>query len=74
MVSNPIGKWRIRVDFIDLNKACLEDAYLLQSIDRLVDGASEAKFISFMDAYSGYNQIRMHPLDKEKNRLYNRKC
>ena len=48
-------KWRICVDFIDLNKACPKDAYPLSSIDKLVDGALETKFLSFMDAYSGYN-------------------
>ena len=43
------------MDFIDLNKAYPKDAYLLPSIDKLVDGASEAKFLNFMDAYSSYN-------------------
>ena len=38
----------------------------LPRIDKLVDGASEAKFLSFLDAHSGYNWIRMHPLDEEK--------
>ena len=33
---------------------------------RLVDGASGFQVLSFLDAYSGYNQIRMHPLDEEK--------
>ena len=54
------------MDFTDLNKACPKVAYPLLSIDKLVDGASEAKFLSFMDAYFGYNQIKMHPMDKEK--------
>ena len=49
-----------------MNKACLKGAYPLPSIDKLVDGASKVKFLSFMDAYSSYNQIKMHPLDEEK--------
>jgi len=53
-------------DYKDLNKACPKDAYPLPSIDRLVDGAAEHKKLSFQDAYSSYNQIRMHPRDKEK--------
>nr|KYP41524.1 Retrovirus-related Pol polyprotein from transposon 17.6 [Cajanus cajan] len=52
------------VDYTDLNKACPKDSYPLPSIDRLVDGASGNALLSFLDAYSGYNQIMMHPPDK----------
>ena len=38
----------------------------MPSIDGLVDVASDFQFLSFLDAYSGYNQILMHPLDEEK--------
>ena len=38
----------------------------LPSMDRLIDSASGFKTLSFMDAYSGYNQIRMDPLDAPK--------
>jgi len=41
-------------------------AYLLFNINNVVDGASEFQVLSFLDAYSGYNQIRMHALVKEK--------
>jgi len=54
------------IDYTDLNKACPKDAYLLPSIYRLIGGASRHKFMSFLDAYLGYNQISMHPRDKEK--------
>ncbi|XP_057756229.1 uncharacterized protein LOC130975449 [Arachis stenosperma] len=63
MVRKNSGKWRMCVSFIDLNKACPKDAYPLPSIDKLVDNASGFKTLSFMDAYSGYNQILMHPED-----------
>nr|KYP66883.1 Retrotransposable element Tf2 [Cajanus cajan] len=53
-------------DYSDLNKACPKDAYPLPCIDRLVDGASGHAVFSFLDAYSGYNQINMHPADEEK--------
>ena len=66
MVAKSSRKWRMCVDFRDLNKACLKDAYSLPSIGKLVDGASKAKFLNFMDAYSGYNQIKMHPSDEKK--------
>ncbi|RDX87400.1 hypothetical protein CR513_31138, partial [Mucuna pruriens] len=51
----------ICTNYTDLNKACSKDPYLLPNIDRLVDGASSFALLSFMDAYLGYNQIRMHP-------------
>ena len=54
------------VNYTDLNKAYQSDPYPLPSIDGLVDIASSFWFLSFMDAYSGYNQIPMHPLDEEK--------
>lgn len=54
------------IDYTDLYRACPKDAYLFPSIDRLVDRMSEFQVLSFMHAYSGYNQIQMHSLDEEK--------
>ena len=54
------------VDFTDLNKACPKDSYLLPRIDQLVDSTAGNKLLSFMDAFSGYNQIRMDEADQEK--------
>jgi len=66
LVKKSNGKWRMCVDFTDLNKACPKDSYPLPSIDALVDSASGCKLMSFLDAFSGYNQIRMHPMDECK--------
>ena len=66
MVKKSNGKWRMFVVDTDLNKACPKDSLPLPSIDRLVDVASGFRFVSFLDAYSGYNQIPMRPLDEEK--------
>ena len=60
------GKWRMCVDFTDLNKACPKDSYPLPSIDALVDSASGCNILSFLDAFLRYNQIKMHPRDKSK--------
>jgi len=54
------------VDYTDLNKACPQDAYPLTNIDRLVDGTAGNKVLSFLDAYSCYNQIPMAASDMNK--------
>ncbi|RDX69353.1 Retrovirus-related Pol polyprotein from transposon 17.6, partial [Mucuna pruriens] len=66
MVRKANGKWRMCTNYTDLNKVCPKDPYPLPNIDRLVDNVSGYEFLSFMDAYSGYNQIKMHPEDEEK--------
>ena len=53
------------IDYIDLNWACAKDAYPLPNIDKLVDNYVGFKLLSFMDAYSGYNQIPMDKMDKK---------
>uniref|UniRef100_A0A2N9I556 RNA-directed DNA polymerase n=1 Tax=Fagus sylvatica TaxID=28930 RepID=A0A2N9I556_FAGSY len=66
MVKKSTGKWRMCVDFTDLNKACPKDSYPLPRIDQLVDSTAGHKLLSFMDAFSGYNQIQMAEEDQEK--------
>ena len=66
MVKKANGKWRMCVDFTDLNKACPKDSYPLPRIDQLVDSTAGHKLLSFMDAFSGYNQIRMKEVDQQK--------
>jgi len=66
MVTEANGKWRMYVDYTNLDKACPKDSYPLPNIDRLVDGAACHNILSFLDAYSGYSQISMYLRDKEK--------
>ena len=66
IVKKVNGKWRMCVDFTDLNKACSKDSYPLPRVDVLVDLTARHQLLSFMDAFSGYNQIRMHEADQEK--------
>ena len=66
MVKKANGKRRMCVDFTDLNKACPKDSYPLPRIDTLVDSTTRHQLLSFMDAFSGYNQIKMEETDLEK--------
>ena len=54
------------MDFRSLNKACLKDELPLPNIDLLVDSTVGNSMFSFMDGYSGYNQINMATRDAEK--------
>jgi hypothetical protein len=60
------GKIRCCVDFRNLNKACPKDEFPLSNMDLLIDSATGHAMFSFMDGFSGYNQIRMSTKDAEK--------
>ncbi|GAU40248.1 hypothetical protein TSUD_219590 [Trifolium subterraneum] len=60
------GKVRMCVDYRDLNKASPKDDFPLPHIDVLVDNTAKSKVFSFMDGFSGYNQIKMAVEDREK--------
>jgi len=66
LVKKANGKWRMCMDFTNLKKAGPKDSYQLPSIDALVYSALGCKLLSFLDAFSGYNQIHMHPRDECK--------
>ena len=66
MVKKSNGKWRMCVDFTNLNKACPKDSYPCLRIDTLVDLTARHQLLSFMDAFSGYNQIKMEEADQKK--------
>ena len=54
------------MDFTDVNKACPKDSYPLPRINLLVDLMAGHQLLSFMDAFSGYNQIKLEESDQEK--------
>ena len=63
IVKKANGKWRMCVDFTDLNKACPKDSYPLPQIDVLVDSTTKHQLLSFMDVSSSYNQIKLDEAD-----------
>ncbi|GKV37220.1 hypothetical protein SLEP1_g45277 [Rubroshorea leprosula] len=75
-VANPVlvkkanGKWRMCIDYTNLNDACPKDCYPMPNIDKLVEAASGNERLSLLDAYSGYHQVPMAPEDEEKTSFY----
>jgi ribonuclease HI len=69
-LANPVlvrkkgGKWRMCVDYTGLNKACPKVPYPLPRIDQIVDSTTGCETLSFLDAYSGYHQIKMKESDQ----------
>uniref|UniRef100_A0A2N9HIA5 Uncharacterized protein n=1 Tax=Fagus sylvatica TaxID=28930 RepID=A0A2N9HIA5_FAGSY len=66
VVKKKNGKWRVCMDFTDLNKACPKDSFLLLKIDQLVDSTAGHERMSFLDAFQGYHQIALKKEDQEK--------
>jgi hypothetical protein len=66
MVKKANGKWRMCIDFKDLNKACTKDEFPLPRIDSLVDAVAASELMSLLDCYSSYHQIWMKKDDEPK--------
>ena len=66
VVKKKNGKWRVCVDFTNLNKAYPKDPFPLPMIDQLVDSTAGHERMSFLDAFQGYHQIALRKEDQEK--------
>ena len=64
------GKWRVCVDYTHLNEACPKNNFPLPRIDQIVDAFAGHGMLSFLDAFSGYHQIPMHPLNTKKKTAF----
>jgi hypothetical protein len=60
------GRWRVCVNFRNLNRATLKDEYPMPVTETLINAAPGHKILSFMDGNAGYNQIFMAPEDIHK--------
>jgi hypothetical protein len=69
-LANPVqvkkknGNWRMCVDYTSLNKACPKVPFPLPRIDQIVDSTAGCELLCFLDAYSGYHQIKMKESDQ----------
>ena len=61
VVKKKSRKWRVCVDFRDLNKACLKDPFPIPRINQLVNATAGHPRMSFLDAFQGYHQIPLTP-------------
>ena len=66
MVKKKSRKWRVCVDFTNLNKACQKDPFPMPRIDQLVDATTGHPRMSFLDAFQRYHQIPLAANDQEK--------
>ena len=57
VVKKKKGKWRVCLDFTNLNKACPKDSFPIPRIDQLVDATAGHPRMSFLNAFQGYHQI-----------------
>ena len=70
-VANPVlvpkkgtNELRMCVDYTGLNKACPKDPFALPRIDQVIDSTAGSELLCFLDAYSGYHQIKMRKSDQ----------
>ena len=66
VVKKKNGKWRVCVDFTDLNRLCPKDPFPMPKIDQLVDATYGYLRMSFLDTFQSYHQIALAAEDQEK--------
>jgi hypothetical protein len=69
IVPNKNGKWRTCVEFQELNKSTYRDYFPLPFINQVLDTLSRKRCVSFLDGFSGYNQIQISPKDQDNTKF-----
>ncbi|KAI3708563.1 hypothetical protein L2E82_37811 [Cichorium intybus] len=64
--TRPVTGWRVCIDYRKLNTATSKDHFPLPFIDQIMEKLVGHKYYCFLDGYSGYNQIAIHPEDQAK--------
>jgi hypothetical protein len=70
MVPKKDDSLRMCIDFKHINRACPKDHFPLPRIDQIVDSTAGCERLSFLDANSGYHQIRLYGPDEIKNSFH----
>ncbi|GJU49576.1 reverse transcriptase domain-containing protein, partial [Tanacetum coccineum] len=66
VVKKDNGKWKLRVDFTNINKACIREPHPLLAAEQKAEGLHKYRLKCFLDAYKGYHQIPIAEKDEEK--------
>ena len=70
LVKKANGKWRLCINFTDINSACPKDRFPLPRIDLIVDATAGHELLCLMDTFSDYNHISMDPSDQQKTSFF----
>jgi hypothetical protein len=66
LVPKKTDKWRMCIDYTDLNRHYPKDPFPLPRIDQVVDSIAGSALVCFLDCYSGYHQIALKVFDQDK--------
>ena len=64
--TRTVTGWRMCIDYRRLNKATKKDHYPLPFMDQMLERLVGHSYFCFLDGYSGFFQIPIHPEDQEK--------
>ncbi|GJU96376.1 reverse transcriptase domain-containing protein [Tanacetum coccineum] len=72
VVKKDNGKWKLRIDFTNINKACIREPHPLPAAEQKAEGLHKYRLKCFLDAYKGYHQIPIAEKDEEKTAFFTR--